>query len=71
MKKPSIEFESIEKIKIFQEEKLKNTLHYLLLHSPYYQKVFQENHIDISKIKTIEDLKLIPLTEKSDLQLFN
>lgn len=71
MKKPSIEFESIEKIKTFQEEKLKDTLNYLLLNSPFYQKVFQENHIDIFKIKTMEDLKQIPLTNKSDLQLFN
>lgn len=71
MKEPQIEFESIENIKTFQEEKLKETLRYLQLHSPYYQRVFNENNIDIQNINSINDLKQIPLTEKSDLQTFN
>lgn len=71
MKKPLIEFESIETIQLFQEKKLKEMLQYLQLHSPYYQRVFKANNIDIQRIHSIEDLKNIPLTEKSELQTFN
>ena len=33
--------------------------------------MFEKCHIDIERIKTIEDLQKIPFTEKKDLQLFN
>lgn len=67
----SIEFQSLETIKRFQEEKLGELIHYLNCNSTYYQRLFQKHHIDPLQIKTIEDLKKIPLTEKSDLQTFN
>ncbi len=35
--------------------------------SPYYQNLFKEHKIDPRKIKSIEDLKHIPLTSKKDL----
>ncbi|MBR4735724.1 MAG: AMP-binding protein [Bacteroidales bacterium] len=66
-----IEFKSPEEIKNFQEGRLKDALEYLQAHSKYYQRLFRKCHIDISRIKTIEDLKAIPFTEKKDLQLFN
>ena len=71
MKTHSIEFESIETIKKYQEEKLVETLQYLQLYSPYYKKLFWDHQIDISKIQKIEDLKHIPITEKADLQIYN
>jgi phenylacetate-CoA ligase len=67
----NIEFQNIEEIKRFQEDLLKVNLLYLKNFSPYYQRVFLENGIDIEQIKTIEDLRAIPFTEKRDLQLFN
>ncbi|MDR0831042.1 MAG: AMP-binding protein [Prevotellaceae bacterium] len=67
----NIEFQEIEKIKIFQEKKLKTALAYLKNNSPFYQKLFRENNIDIQQIKTLEDLQKIPFTEKNDLQVFN
>jgi phenylacetate-CoA ligase len=33
--------------------------------------MFQENHIDIRKIRFLEDLQHIPFTDKKDLQLYN
>jgi phenylacetate-CoA ligase len=71
MKAPLIEFESLENIKRFQEEKLKETLRYLAQHSPFYKRLFASEKIDIAAIRTIDDLAPVPLTEKQDLQLFN
>ena len=65
-----IEFKSPEEIKVFQEGLLQEALQYLQGHSRYYQRMFEKYHIDIAKIRTIEDLQKIPFTEKKDLQLF-
>lgn len=66
-----IEFESVEAIKAFQEQKLHTALHYLKSNSRYYQRMFDKYEIDIDKIVHLEDLVKIPFTEKNDLQLFN
>lgn len=68
---PSIEKSSIQEIKTFQEEKLKELLKYLESHSPFYQRLFKENNIDISEIQTLEDLQKIPTTAKNDIQQNN
>ena len=66
-----IEFKKPEEIKAFQEGLLHDALVYLKENSKYYQRMFEKYHIDIEKIRTIEDLQKIPFTEKKDLQLFN
>ncbi len=58
-------------IKEFQEARLKETLCYLAEHSVFYKRMFAEHNIDISEIKTIEDLVKIPVTSKQDLQACN
>ncbi len=68
---PEIEFQPREVIKAFQEEKLKEHLAYLKAKSPFYQRMFMENNIEISDIKTLEDLTQIPVTTKEDLQKYN
>lgn len=68
---PDIQFLPLAEIKKYQEERLQKTLAYLNLNSPYYKRLFKEHNIDVSKIKTIEDLSVIPVTEKKDLQLYN
>lgn len=68
---PEIETQPVPVIKRFQEEKLSEALEYLDRFSPYYQKMFRENRTDIKKIRTIEDLKDIPFTDKRCLQAFN
>lgn len=71
MGKEDIEYKSKQEIKALQEELLKKDLVYLQEHSKYYQKMFSDNKIDISKIIHLEDLHNIPFTEKKDLQLYN
>lgn len=68
---PDIEFQDQSVIKQFQEDKLHDTLSYLHKKSPFYNNLFAKENINTEKIKTIEDLTLIPVTEKRDLQLYN
>ncbi|SHI77915.1 phenylacetate-CoA ligase [Cruoricaptor ignavus] len=69
--RPRIEYESPENIRRFQEEKLRELLIYLRKKSPYYQRLFTEQNIDIQEITTLEDLQKIPFTTKDDLHNFN
>lgn len=66
-----IEFCTSDEIEIFQNERLQEALRYLWEHSPFYQRMFRSHHIDINEIRTIQDLQLLPFTEKKDLQLYN
>jgi phenylacetate-CoA ligase len=68
---PKIETATTEEIKILQEQKLLDTLAYVNQNSTFYKKLFAENNIDISTIKTIADLQKIPVTTKEDLQKYN
>ena len=68
---PSIERSESKEIKAFQEQKLQELLTYLKTHSPFYQKLFKENKINIADIQTLEDLQKIPTTVKNDIQQNN
>jgi len=54
-----------------QEQKLQELLHYISKHSPFYKNLFATHKINISDIKTLADLSLIPTTTKDDLQARN
>lgn len=71
IKNRELHYSTLSEIKLFQEERLKETLQYLSEHSPFYKRMFAENNINIGDIKTIDDLKKIPTTSKNDLQLYN
>ena len=66
-----IEFESIDRIRAFQEDLLRRQISYLAEHSPYYQLMFARLQTEPSSIRTIEDLQRLPFPEKADLQRFN
>lgn len=68
---PFIEKSSIQEIKAFQEEKLQELLVYLEGNSPFYQRLFKENNINVEEIRRLEDLQKIPVTTKNDLQQYN
>ncbi|GAW89005.1 phenylacetate--CoA ligase [Flavobacterium psychrophilum] len=68
---PKIEIATTDEIKSFQEQKLLELLAYINQNSPYYKRLFAKTAIDISKIKTLEDLQLLPVTSKEDLQKYN
>lgn len=68
---PSIERAAIQEIKKFQEQKLQELLAYLETNSPFYQRLFKENNINISDIQILEDLQKIPTTTKNNIQQHN
>lgn len=68
---PTIEFEPPEIIRRFQEERMREALAYLQAFSPYYRRMFEKEKIDVGKIRTLEDLRCLPLTGKKELQLYN
>ena len=67
----SLELQSIEEIKEFQNQKLQEQIKYLATHSKFYQDLFKKYQIDWQSIQTTEDLKLIPVTTKNDLHQYN
>jgi phenylacetate-CoA ligase len=51
-----------------KNQKLKNIVKYAVNYVPYYQKIFQDSNISPFDVETIEDLKKLPITKKSNLQ---
>lgn len=68
---PSIETVSLQEIKVYQEQKLREALHYAAANSPYYKRLFSNENIAIDDITTLEDLQLLPVTTKEHLQEYN
>jgi len=68
---PLIETKSLAEQKKFQEQQLPALLAYLQEHSTYYADLFRKHSIDISAIKTLEDLQQLPVTTKDELQARN
>jgi len=66
-----IAFQSSKDIKLFQENELKRLLSYVLKHSVFYKRLFEENDLEADSIQTLEDLNKIPFTTKQDIQLHN
>jgi len=56
------------KIKELQLERLKETIHLVYDHVPFYQKKFKELKIKPGDIKTLEDIQKLPFTTKNDLR---
>lgn len=71
MMKKDIEYCNLEEIEAYQNQRLQKALQYLAEKSPFYQRMFKDNDININEIKTTEDLVKLPFTEKKDLQLHN
>ncbi len=68
---PEIETKPLAEQKKYQENKLPELLNYLKNNSTYYSELFQKKKIDVSAIRTIEDLQTIPVTTKDDIQNYN
>lgn len=71
IKDTTLHYKRPDEIKAFQEERLKEALAYLQEHSAFYRRMFESNNIDITAIKSIEDLAQLPTTSKQDLQSHN
>jgi len=61
----------VSEIEQLQTSKLIDLLQYVNSNSKYYQSVFSNNSIDISEIKTLEDLQKVPVTTKDALYKYN
>ena len=68
---PEAAFQSAAQIKAMQETKLQETVAYLNEHSPFYREFFSRSGFNSKGIKSIEDLEVIPVTIKEDLQQRN
>src|SRR5258706_10664653 len=61
-------YESADKVKIIQEQKLHELLVYTSKYSLFYRELFAKHKVDIRTINTPGDLSRIPTTSKEDLQ---
>lgn len=68
---PEIHFQSAQEIAEFQNERLREQMTYIKEHSPYYQRIFKESGLSFDEIRTVEDLRRVPVTTKKELQEFN
>jgi phenylacetate-CoA ligase len=68
---PPIEKAGPQKIREFQEARLKETLSYVYQNSLFYKKHFKNNGIQPASINSLEDLHQIPPTTKDDLHHYN
>lgn len=67
----AIQYASASEIKALQEKLLSEHLNYCAAKSPFYKELFSENKINPAAIKSLEDLREIPFTEKDDIASFN
>lgn len=68
---PEIETRPQEEIRAYQDERLKEMLAYIAKHSTYYSRVFNNFGVDVGSIRGIDDLPLLPVTTKDELQKYN
>ena len=69
VKDSNLHYRTSDEIRCFQEERLRETVAYVAAHSPYYKALFEREGIDPATIRTLDDLRRLPLTTKEDLQL--
>lgn len=71
MYNPKLAFAGTDEQKDHQFTELKKLLEYLQKSSAFYQRKFKEDNIDINNIRTLEDMKFLPTTTKTDMQQYN
>lgn len=68
---PDIETQSQNDIRAMQEERLRALIHYAAERSSFYKQHFQRHNIVPESVRSLEDLRRIPTTTKTDLQRNN
>ena len=66
-----LHYRSAEEIRSFQEARLHEAIDYAYTNSAFYRELFDSCKIRPADIRTIEDLRRVPVTTKQDLQLRN
>jgi len=64
-------YQSKDEIRMMQEKKLQELMAYIGGHSPFYKELFAAHHVNAADIKTLDDLKKLPPTNKEHLQQRN
>jgi phenylacetate-CoA ligase len=59
---------SRKEVSAYQNQELASILKYSVMNIPYYKDVFSKNNFDVTHVKTVEDLKCLPLLEKDTLR---
>ncbi|MEM3702981.1 MAG: phenylacetate--CoA ligase family protein [Candidatus Bathyarchaeia archaeon] len=57
-----------QKIRQYQNERLRETLEYAYENVPFYYRKFKEAEVKPSDVKTVEDLKRLPITRKDEIR---
>lgn len=65
---PLMERMPVDELDKMQERKLRNLVDYVYTHSDFYKKRFDEAGVKPEDIQTLDDLKKLPFTYKSDLR---
>jgi phenylacetate-CoA ligase len=58
----------VEEIKRIQDRLLEEAVTYAWKHSPYYMRVFRERGITPSDIRGVDNISILPLTQKENIQ---
>lgn len=65
---PQVESMPREKLEEMQTQLLRSQLNYVYDRAPFYHKHFEKSGVKPSNVKSLNDLRKIPLTKASDLQ---
>lgn len=68
MFQPELETLPLPKLRVLQAERLRNLIGYLDQHSDFYHRKFKEKNITPGTIKSMADIRYLPVTYKSDLR---
>jgi phenylacetate-CoA ligase len=63
---PSVSRKTLDRM---QNRKLRRIIDHAYRHVPYYRKLFESAGVDPGSIRSVADLKRVPITTKKDLQL--
>ena len=68
MFQPQLAFQPLADQEKYQSEKLRELLQYLHDHSPFYQRLFADESVDIKTVHRLGDIAMLPTTSKKDMQ---
>lgn len=71
IRSPRLQFEPKDRIREFQDRRLREEVSYMASFSPFYKDRFAAYGLSPGQISSVDDLPLLPVTTKEDLQREN
>ena len=62
------QWKTLKKLKKLQLKKLKSIINFAYNYVPYYHEIFKSVNFHPQELKSLKDLKKIPITTKMDIQ---